>query len=130
MAPWDRSDAEGSSVNPCCQLAGVLGEASLPSLQAAEPLIQGAYPLLRPCTCRSSACQGRSHFLEDRNSPWEPVSDTGCLGVLEQGALGGQRARQAALVTGLGNIIFQPSPWRVGLAGCEAVAVGFPWLAG
>lgn len=102
MAPWDRSVLDRSSVDPCCQLARVLGKASLPTLWAAEPP-QGAYPFLRPCTCKSLVFQGRSYFLEGTSSPWGPVSNMGCLGFLECGGLGGlpallhawQRARRA-----------------------------------
>lgn len=74
-------------MDPCCQLEVVLGEASLPTPCAAEPP-QGAYPFLRPCSCKSSAFQGKSHFLEGTSSLREPGSNTGCLGFLEQGGLG------------------------------------------
>lgn len=70
----------------CCQLTRVLGEASLLTVWAAE-LHHGAYPLLHPCTCKSSAFQGRSCFLEGRTMG--PMSSVACLGFLEWGGLGG-----------------------------------------
>lgn len=48
-------------------------------LWAAEPP-QGADPFLCPCTCKSSAFQ---------SSPWRPMSNVGCLRLLERGGLGG-----------------------------------------
>lgn len=102
MAPQDRSVLVRSSMDLCCWLTRVLGEASLPTLQAAEPP-QGAYPFLCPCTCKASAFQSGSHVLEGKSSPWGPVSSVGYLSFLEQGGLGGlpaslhawQRARRA-----------------------------------
>lgn len=65
----------GSSVDMCCQPARVLG--SQPG------------PFLCPCTCKSSAFQSRSHVLVGSSSPWRPMSNVGCLRLLERGGLGG-----------------------------------------
>lgn len=74
----------------------------------------------------------------------QTMSSVACLGFLEWDGLGElhillcawQRVRlssvpqQAALVAGLGNIIFQlqAGPWRPALTGCRAVVLGLPWL--
>lgn len=80
------------------------------------------------CAVSSQGCWGKLACLLSGQQSHPRVLTLSCC---VHGKGQGERCpQQAALVTGLGNTIFQlqPGPWRPGLAGCGDVAVGFPWL--